>query len=186
MKSYNVSMRSDSNYPPMTDAEWYNAPFNEDDDEEIEVLCVISYQKVLKVKPSDLDYDEITRLYFQYLLIANNTQYFYFFVLILVKWCIIPFRICHWRIITVTPHTYIITFHFQTFLKYQLKDYIYHCKMLRCKNHHHQGFFDFFAHNLIMFFFGRDYLNDLTIAYYCKYLYLFIFFTIHIAIPLRL
>lgn len=62
MKSYNVSMRSDSNYPPMTNTEWYNAPFNEDDDEEIEVLCVVSYQKVLKVKPSDLDYDEITLL----------------------------------------------------------------------------------------------------------------------------
>lgn len=62
MKSYNVSMRSDSNYPTMSSSDWYNAPFNEDDGEEIEVLCVVSYQKVLKIKPSDLDYNEITLL----------------------------------------------------------------------------------------------------------------------------
>src|SRR5574344_743375 len=174
MKSYNVSMRSDSNYPPMTDAEWYNAPFNEDDDEEIEVLCVISYQKVLKVKPSDLDYDEITRLYFQYLLIANNTQYFYFLIIILVKWCIIPFRICHWRIITVTPHTYIITFHFQTFLKYQLKDYIYHCKMLRCKNHHHQGFLTFLPIIFINLFFIYKYIVFCKKFVFLVYIFLFL------------
>lgn len=49
------------NAPQMSQDEW-NDYMNSEENEEIEVLCVVSYQKVLKVKPSDLDYNEITLL----------------------------------------------------------------------------------------------------------------------------
>ena len=45
----NISNRPDSNYPPMSDSEWANAPFNE----EIE-----KFYEVLKNKefPKDIEY----------------------------------------------------------------------------------------------------------------------------------
>lgn len=49
------------NAPQMSQDEW-NDYMNSEENEEIEVLCVVSYQKELKVKPSDLDYNEITLL----------------------------------------------------------------------------------------------------------------------------
>ena len=37
----NISNRPDSNYPPMSDSEWANAPFNEEDypTKEVTALC---------------------------------------------------------------------------------------------------------------------------------------------------
>ena len=58
--SYNISDRSDSNYPTMSQTDWDNAPFNEKDQEEIEVLCIVSHRKVLKIRPSDVPFDATT------------------------------------------------------------------------------------------------------------------------------
>lgn len=53
--SYNESLRSDSNYPPMSQSEWDNAPWNEVEppEKEIEVTVSITLSKTVKIKVSD-------------------------------------------------------------------------------------------------------------------------------------
>ena len=64
--SYNESLRSDSNYPPMSQSEWDNAPWNDDEEEmeEIEVTVLVSLEKTLKLQvPKGYEHDDIEEAY---------------------------------------------------------------------------------------------------------------------------
>ncbi len=58
--SYNESLKSNSNYPPMSQAEWDNAPWNQEDPEEkeIEVTVSITLSKIVKVKVTDYEFHD--------------------------------------------------------------------------------------------------------------------------------
>lgn len=61
--SYNESLRSDSNYPPMSQSEWDNAPWNEET-EEVEVTVLVSLEKTLKLQvPKGYEHDDIEEAY---------------------------------------------------------------------------------------------------------------------------
>ena len=61
--SYNESLRSDSNYPPMSQSEWDNAPWNEET-EEVEVTVFVSLEKTLKLQvPKGYEHDDIEEAY---------------------------------------------------------------------------------------------------------------------------
>lgn len=55
----NISNRPDSNYPPMSDSEWANAPFNEEDypTKEINVVCSQILSKTAEI---EAEYDKYT------------------------------------------------------------------------------------------------------------------------------
>lgn len=55
--SYNESLNSNSNYPVMSQSEWDNAPWNQEDppEKEIEVTVSITLSKTVKVKVSDYE-----------------------------------------------------------------------------------------------------------------------------------
>ena len=56
--SYNESLRSDSNYPPMSQSEWDRAPWNEE--QEVEVTALVSIEKTLTLKvPQDYSQDDL-------------------------------------------------------------------------------------------------------------------------------
>lgn len=63
--SYNMSLRADSNYPPMTQSQWEEAPFNEVSlpKREFSVIASQSLSKVVTVHTEDYDmqYDEEER-----------------------------------------------------------------------------------------------------------------------------
>lgn len=61
--SYNESLSSNSNYPPMSQSEWDNAPWNQEDlpEREFDVAVSYSISKDAKVTTNDYDggeYDE--------------------------------------------------------------------------------------------------------------------------------
>lgn len=58
--SYNESLRVNSNYPPMSQSDWDNAPWNEEilPDKEIEVTVSITLSKTVKVTVNDYIVDE--------------------------------------------------------------------------------------------------------------------------------
>lgn len=47
--SYNQSLKSNSNYPPMTQSQWDSAPFNEPVDKEVEVTVSVTLSKTVTV-----------------------------------------------------------------------------------------------------------------------------------------
>ena len=53
--SYNESLNGNSNYPPMSQSEWDNAPWNQVDnpEREIDVTVSITLSKTVKIKVSD-------------------------------------------------------------------------------------------------------------------------------------
>lgn len=53
--SYNESLNSNSNYPVMSQSEWDNAPWNEEEHpkEEVEVEVVVTLVKTVKVEVDD-------------------------------------------------------------------------------------------------------------------------------------
>lgn len=55
--SYNESLDSNSNYPVMSQSEWDNAPWNQEEnpEREIEVTVSVTLSKTIKVKVSDYD-----------------------------------------------------------------------------------------------------------------------------------
>ena len=55
--SYNESLNSNSNYPPMSQSEWDNAPWNQIDNpkKEIEVTVSVTLSKTVKIKVSDYE-----------------------------------------------------------------------------------------------------------------------------------
>lgn len=55
--SYNESLNSNSNYPLMSQSEWDNAPWNQEEnpEREIEVTVSVTLSKTIKVKVSDYD-----------------------------------------------------------------------------------------------------------------------------------
>ena len=57
--SYNESLNGNSNYPPMSQSEWDNAPWNQVDnpEREIEVTVSVTLSKTLKIKVSDYTVD---------------------------------------------------------------------------------------------------------------------------------
>ena len=55
----NISNRSDSNYPPMSDSEWENTPFNEEDYHTKEVTTLCS-QILSKNIETEVQYDKYT------------------------------------------------------------------------------------------------------------------------------
>lgn len=58
--SYNESLRSDSNYPPMSQSEWDNAPWNEEQEVEVEVTVLVSIEKTLTLRvPKDGSRDDL-------------------------------------------------------------------------------------------------------------------------------
>ena len=58
--SYNESLRSDSNYPPMSQSEWDRAPWNEEQETEVEVTALVSIEKTLTLKvPQDYSQDDL-------------------------------------------------------------------------------------------------------------------------------
>ena len=64
--SYNESLRSDSNYPPMSQSAWDNAPWNDDEEEmeEIEVTVFVSLEKTLKLQvPKGYERDDVEKAY---------------------------------------------------------------------------------------------------------------------------
>ena len=58
--SYNESLRSDSNYPPMSQSEWDRAPWNEEQEVEVEVTVLVSIEKTLTLRvPKDGSRDDL-------------------------------------------------------------------------------------------------------------------------------
>ena len=55
--SYNESLNGNSNYPPMSQSEWDNAPWNQVDnpEREIKVTVSITLSKTVKIKVSDYE-----------------------------------------------------------------------------------------------------------------------------------
>ena len=55
--SYNESLNGNSNYPPMSQSEWDNAPWNQVDnpEREIDVTVSITLSKTVKIKVSDYE-----------------------------------------------------------------------------------------------------------------------------------
>ena len=55
--SYNESLNNNSNYPLMSQSEWDNAPWNQEENpkREIEVTVSVTLSKTIKVKVSDYD-----------------------------------------------------------------------------------------------------------------------------------
>lgn len=55
--SYNESLNSNSNYPLMSQSEWDNAPWNQEEnpEREIEATVSVTLSKTIKVKVSDYD-----------------------------------------------------------------------------------------------------------------------------------
>ena len=55
--SYNESLNNNSNYPLMSQSEWDNAPWNQEEnpEREIEVTVSVTLSKTIKVKVSDYD-----------------------------------------------------------------------------------------------------------------------------------
>ena len=55
--SYNESLSNNSNYPTMSQSEWDNAPWNQEENpkREIEVTVSVTLSKTIKVKVSDYD-----------------------------------------------------------------------------------------------------------------------------------
>ena len=55
--SYNESLNGNSNYPPMSQSEWDNAPWNQADnpEREIEVTVSVTLSKTVKIKVSDYE-----------------------------------------------------------------------------------------------------------------------------------
>ena len=55
--SYNESLNGNSNYPPMSQSEWDNAPWNQVDnpEREIEVTVSVTLSKTVKIKVSDYE-----------------------------------------------------------------------------------------------------------------------------------
>ena len=55
--SYNESLNGNSNYPPMSQSEWDNAPWNQVDspEKEIEVTVSVTLSKTVKIKVSDYE-----------------------------------------------------------------------------------------------------------------------------------
>ena len=53
--SYNESLNGNSNYPPMSQSEWDNAPWNQVDnpEREIDVTVSVTLSKTVKIKVSD-------------------------------------------------------------------------------------------------------------------------------------
>ena len=53
--SYNESLNGNSNYPPMSQSEWDNAPWNQVDNpkREIDVTVSVTLSKTVKIKVSD-------------------------------------------------------------------------------------------------------------------------------------
>lgn len=58
--SYNESLLPNSNYPPMSQSEWDNAPWNQSSPKpkEIEVTVSITLSKTMKIEVDDYIYDE--------------------------------------------------------------------------------------------------------------------------------
>lgn len=58
--SYNESLKSNSNYPPMTQSQWDEAPFNEVDPpkKEVTVCCSQSLSKSVNILADYDDYNE--------------------------------------------------------------------------------------------------------------------------------
>ena len=58
--SYNESLKSDSNYPPMSQSEWDRAPWNEKQEVEVEVTVLVSIEKTLTLRvPKDGSRDDL-------------------------------------------------------------------------------------------------------------------------------
>ena len=58
--SYNESLRSDSNYPSMSQSEWDRAPWNEEQEVEVEVTVLVSIEKTLTLRvPQDYSRDDL-------------------------------------------------------------------------------------------------------------------------------
>ena len=55
--SYNESLNSNSNYPPMSQSEWDKSPWNQTDnpEREIEVTVSVTLSKTVKIKVSDYE-----------------------------------------------------------------------------------------------------------------------------------
>ena len=55
--SYNESLNGNSNYPPMSQSEWDNAPWNQVDnpEREIEATVSVTLSKTVKIKVSDYE-----------------------------------------------------------------------------------------------------------------------------------
>lgn len=55
--SYNESLNGDSNYPTMSQSEWNNAPWNQEDnpEKEIEVTVSVTLSKTVKVRVSNYE-----------------------------------------------------------------------------------------------------------------------------------
>ena len=55
--SYNESLNSNSNYPPMSQSEWDNAPWNQaaSPEKEIEVTVSITLSKTVRISVSDYE-----------------------------------------------------------------------------------------------------------------------------------
>lgn len=55
--SYNESLNGNSNYPPMSQSEWDNAPWNQVDNpkREIDVTVSVTLSKTVKIKVSDYE-----------------------------------------------------------------------------------------------------------------------------------
>ena len=55
--SYNESLNGNSNYPPMSQSEWDNAPWNQVDnpEREIDVTVSVTLSKTVKIKVSDYE-----------------------------------------------------------------------------------------------------------------------------------
>ena len=58
--SYNESLNSNSNYPPMSQSEWNNAPWNEVElpPKDVEVTVSITLSKTMKVPVTDYIIDD--------------------------------------------------------------------------------------------------------------------------------
>lgn len=54
--SYNESRRSNSNYPPMSQAEWDNAPFNQPENDEKEFDVIVTHTLTKNVRLMTKDY----------------------------------------------------------------------------------------------------------------------------------
>lgn len=55
--SYNESLKSNSNYPAMSQSEWDKAPWNQEElpEKEIEVTVSVTLSKTIKIKVSDYE-----------------------------------------------------------------------------------------------------------------------------------
>ena len=77
--SYNESLKSDSNYPLMSQSEWDNAPWNEET-EEVEVTVFVSLEKTLKLQvPKGYERDDVEKAYqdteFDFLTMVSKKGY---------------------------------------------------------------------------------------------------------------